>query len=222
MADSSGGGQSRRSAGSFLSVRGKASLPGEAFGVVADQLSSGPAGRGPTGPSGPLSQCVSLSGIPRSVGADLLFDLRSKGAGAGLSSLWRRGLESGPTGSVHRLVGAPTPTRFGPGGQQQPLFIAACRAGRTPHFASHNLALAVGQLRQDWPLHHGVALWLVETFVEQERFSGTCYRAATWIKVGQTQGRTRNDRSNKIQVPRKDVYLLPLAADFRHRLGVEP
>ncbi len=91
---------------------------------------------------------------------------------------------------------------------------------QTPHLASHLLAAAVRRLRVDWPARYGVPLWLVETFVEQERFSGTCYRAANWLNVGQTRGRTRNDRWHQRQTPRKAIYLLPLSADFRRRLGV--
>lgn len=89
---------------------------------------------------------------------------------------------------------------------------------QTPHLASHLLAQAVGRLRRDWPVRHGRPLWLVETFVETERFSGVCYRASNWMKVGQTQGRTRNDRQHLRHAPRKDVYLLPLASGFRERL----
>lgn len=89
---------------------------------------------------------------------------------------------------------------------------------QTPHLASCLLAQAVRRLRVDWPARHGLPLWLVETFVETERFSGICYRAANWIKVGQTQGRTRNDRQHLRSAPRKDVYLLPLSSRFRERL----
>ncbi len=89
---------------------------------------------------------------------------------------------------------------------------------QTAHLASHLLAQGVGRLRVDWPARHGLPLWLVETFVESERFSGVCYRAANWINVGQTQGRTRNDRQHGCQAARKDVYLLPLSAQFRQRL----
>jgi hypothetical protein len=88
----------------------------------------------------------------------------------------------------------------------------------TPDLASHLLAQAVGRLRVDWLARHGLPLWLVETFVETERFLGICYRAANWIKVGQTQGRTRNDRQHVRRAPRKDVYLLPLSSRFREHL----
>lgn len=87
-----------------------------------------------------------------------------------------------------------------------------------PHLASHLLAGAVRRLRADWRAQHGQALWLVETFVERQRFAGTCYRAANWRCVGQTAGRTRNDRDHQIQAPVKNVYLLVLAPDFRQRL----
>jgi hypothetical protein len=58
--------------------------------------------------------------------------------------------------------------------------------------------------------------------VETERFSGICYRAANWIKVGQTQGRTRNDRQHLRNAARKDVYLLPLIPRFREHLCAPP
>jgi hypothetical protein len=89
---------------------------------------------------------------------------------------------------------------------------------QTPRLASHLLAAAVRRLRADWQAHHGWVLWLVETFVERERFAGTAYRAANWRRVGQTQGRTRNDPAHYLQTPVKDVYLLALVSDFRRRL----
>ena len=89
---------------------------------------------------------------------------------------------------------------------------------QTPHLASHLLAQAVRRLRLDWPAQHGRPVWLVETFVETERFSGVCYRASNWIKVGQTQGRTRNDRQHLRSAPRKDVYLLSLTPKLQERL----
>jgi hypothetical protein len=52
----------------------------------------------------------------------------------------------------------------------------------------------------------------LETFVERDRFRGTCYRAANWRCVGQTRGRSRQDRDGTLRVPVKDVYLYRLAA----------
>ena len=54
--------------------------------------------------------------------------------------------------------------------------------------------------------------------IEKARFRGTCYRAANWIHVGQTQGRGKLDRYKRFAVPVKDVFLLPLRRDFRQRL----
>jgi hypothetical protein len=87
----------------------------------------------------------------------------------------------------------------------------------TGHLASHVLAQAVRHLCADWPLQHGRPLWLVETFVERERFDGTCYQAANWLKVGQTQGRTRNDRWHRGQAPVKDIYLWLARRDVPQR-----
>ena len=60
---------------------------------------------------------------------------------------------------------------------------------------------------------------LLETFVERQRFRGTCYRAANWICVGQTQGRTRQDRDRDISAPVKDIYLYPLTPRAREELN---
>lgn len=89
---------------------------------------------------------------------------------------------------------------------------------QAPGLASHLLAGAVRHLRADWRAQTGRPLWLVETFVERERFAGTCYRAANWLAVGQTQGRTRNDRQHRLQAPIKELYLLPVVPDWRARL----
>jgi hypothetical protein len=58
----------------------------------------------------------------------------------------------------------------------------------------------------------------LETFVDRERFTGTCYRAANWLRLGATRGRTRNDREHRIRTAVKDVYLYPLIPDFRKEL----
>jgi hypothetical protein len=61
-------------------------------------------------------------------------------------------------------------------------------------------------------------VYLLETFVERSRFLGTCYKAGNWTCVGQTSGRSRNDRHANLQVPVKDVYLFPLVKNFREKL----
>ena len=59
---------------------------------------------------------------------------------------------------------------------------------------------------------------LLETFVEQKRFQGTCYKAANWIHVGHTQGRGKLDRHHKHEKPVKDIYAYPLDRKFRQIL----
>jgi hypothetical protein len=89
---------------------------------------------------------------------------------------------------------------------------------RVPHLASHVLALVARRIAEDWQQKYGHRLALLETFVEQPRFAGTCYRAANWVRVGETTGRTRNDRYNTISRPIKTVMVYPLRADFRRYL----
>jgi hypothetical protein len=89
---------------------------------------------------------------------------------------------------------------------------------RVPNLASHILGLVVRRLRCDWQRKYQLAPYLAESFVERERFSGACYRAANWLLVGQTCGRTRHDRAHTVKVPIKDIYLYPLCRDFKERL----
>jgi len=60
---------------------------------------------------------------------------------------------------------------------------------------------------------------LLETFVDRQRFAGTCYRAANWICLGQTQGRGRQGPSGRLSTTRKDVYVWPLHPNFRRYLN---
>jgi hypothetical protein len=81
---------------------------------------------------------------------------------------------------------------------------------RIPHLASHLLGQVARRVSADWQARYGHPLYLLETFVEPGRFDGGCYRAANWVNVGQTQGRSRNDRERGLAVACKDVYLYPL------------
>jgi hypothetical protein len=85
--------------------------------------------------------------------------------------------------------------------------------------ASHVLGRILRRVRQDWQRKYALPLSLVETFVDTSRFTGVCYRAANWIPVGQTTGRTRQDRFNRIKVPPKSVLVSPLVAHFREELA---
>ena len=86
---------------------------------------------------------------------------------------------------------------------------------RVPHLASHLSALATRRLSRDWQTRYGHPIWLVESFVEQERFAATSYKAAGWTYVGQTTGRTRQDRQRTIQAPTKTIWVRPLHPAFR-------
>lgn len=91
---------------------------------------------------------------------------------------------------------------------------------RVPHLASHLLAKSAKVLSSDWQrIYHHPIYWL-ETFVDTERFKGTCYKAANWILLGKTTGRGKNDQTNKVNRSIKYVYGYPLTRDFRARLGV--
>ena len=86
---------------------------------------------------------------------------------------------------------------------------------RVPHLASHLLALISRRISADWQARYGHPILLLETFVEQQRFTGTCYKAANWIPVGQTTGRTRNHNSTEPKAPIKSVWLYPLHRSFQ-------
>ena len=81
---------------------------------------------------------------------------------------------------------------------------------RVPHLASHVLGRLARRASVDFEARYGRALHLLETFVEP-RFAGTCYRAAGWIDVGETTGRSRNGRPG-LRVSRKRVFVRPVGA----------
>jgi len=87
-----------------------------------------------------------------------------------------------------------------------------------PHLASHVLGLIARRIRADWQSKYGHPVHALETFVDRDRFKGTCYQAANWLRLGATRGRTRNDREHRIRATVKDVYLYPLVEDFRRQL----
>ncbi len=89
---------------------------------------------------------------------------------------------------------------------------------RVSCLASHALGLAAARVSRDWQRKYGHGIELLETFVQGERFSGTCYRAAGWRHVGQTTGRTRNDVGRARPGPPKEVFVKPLRADWKERL----
>ena len=87
-----------------------------------------------------------------------------------------------------------------------------------PHLASHMLACLARRIRADWQRKYGHPIHALETFVDRSRFRGTCYQAANWVRLGSTQGRTRNDRNHRLRASVKDVYFYPLIPGFRREL----
>ncbi len=90
---------------------------------------------------------------------------------------------------------------------------------RVPYLASWILGRVLRRLSVDWQSKYGHPVLLVETFVERERFAGTSYKAANWLQLGSTAGRSRQDRRHALRVPVKDVYLYPLVHRFREGLS---
>jgi hypothetical protein len=88
-----------------------------------------------------------------------------------------------------------------------------------PDLASHTLSLATKQIGHDWVQAYGYRPVLIETFVDPTRFAGTCYRAANWQWLGQTQGRGRRAPEAKSSRSKKDIYVYPLQSDWRQCLS---
>jgi hypothetical protein len=86
---------------------------------------------------------------------------------------------------------------------------------QSKNLASKILALNARQLPYDWEEKYHIKPVLMESFVEKNRFAGTCYKAANWCNVGQTKGRGKLGPPGKISVPIKDVWLYPLNKNFR-------
>ncbi len=90
---------------------------------------------------------------------------------------------------------------------------------KVPHLASWILGRVLRRLSSDWENKYGHGIVLVETFVERQRFTGASYKAANWIRLGATTGRSRQYRDHTLQVPVKDVYVYPLDQRFRAELS---
>jgi hypothetical protein len=87
-----------------------------------------------------------------------------------------------------------------------------------PNIASRVLALNVKRLKQDWEVCHGHPVLLAETFVDGARFRGTCYRAAGWQELGETQGFGKRNERYWHHGQKKIVLVKPLAVDGAARL----
>jgi hypothetical protein len=86
-----------------------------------------------------------------------------------------------------------------------------------PHLASHILSKIAKRISNDWEEKYKHPIYLLETFVEK-RFKGTCYRAANWRYLGETQGRGKKDRYFEYSLPVKSIWVYPLCKYFKDYL----
>jgi hypothetical protein len=87
------------------------------------------------------------------------------------------------------------------------------------YLSSHVLGLAAKRLAKDWLDCYGERPVLMETFVDSDRYRGTCYHAANWIRLGMTQGRGRRDRGHDTAVSRKHIFVYPLQRNWKKILN---
>lgn len=90
-----------------------------------------------------------------------------------------------------------------------------------PHLASHLLSRMAARVSCDWERMYAHPVYLLETFVDPERFAGICYRAANWVSLGYTTGRGKDDLTHRANRSRKQVLVYPLHRRFRQLLGAE-
>jgi len=89
---------------------------------------------------------------------------------------------------------------------------------KVPHLASHLLGLMAKNISRDWEKIYSHPLYLLETFVDTELFSGTCYKAANWQYLGDTTGRGKNEKNHMKTRSIKAIWGYPLTRDFRSRM----
>lgn len=89
---------------------------------------------------------------------------------------------------------------------------------RIKYLASHLLGLSAKRVPLDWAARYGHHIYLLESFVEKERFDGTCYKASNWIFPGQTKGNSKRGNAHQFHGNIKRVFVYPLCGDFRDKL----
>jgi len=89
---------------------------------------------------------------------------------------------------------------------------------KSKNLASRILSLISRRLPHDWEKRYNYRPVLLETFVQKDRFMGTCYKAGNWIYLGDTKGRGKKDIFNKKELPVKSVWVYPLVKGFRKDL----
>jgi hypothetical protein len=90
---------------------------------------------------------------------------------------------------------------------------------RVPHLASHLLARCAKIISSDWENLYNHPVYWLETFVDTERFEGTCYKSANWLYLGKTKGLGKDARSLIVNRSLKAVWGYPLHRNFRELLN---
>ena len=90
---------------------------------------------------------------------------------------------------------------------------------QVPHLASHLLSRIAKIISADWQRIYHHPIYFLETFIDPERFRGTCYRAANWIRLGLTTGRGKDAPTRQPNRSIKEVLGYPLTKDFRRQLS---
>jgi hypothetical protein len=90
---------------------------------------------------------------------------------------------------------------------------------RIENLASHILGRMAARISEDWQQMYGHPIYFLETFVDPERFRGTCYRAANWVLLGKTTGRGKQSNSYVPNRSIKQILGYPLTKRFRELLG---
>lgn len=90
---------------------------------------------------------------------------------------------------------------------------------KVEHLASHVLGRMARVLPVDWQRVYGHPIYFLETFIEPERFRGTCYRAANWVVLGQTTGRGKDAPTKSPTRSKKNLLGYPLTPRFRELMS---
>lgn len=93
---------------------------------------------------------------------------------------------------------------------------------KVPHLASHLLGRMARRISHDWQQLYEHPIWLLESFVDIERFKGTCYRAANWQCLGRSRGRGTKSTTKHKNTSIKELWVYPLGRNFREQLLLPP
>jgi len=88
------------------------------------------------------------------------------------------------------------------------------------NLASKVLGMSMATIATDFEQQYGYRPLLIESFVDTEHYSGTCYKAANWLAIGKTKGRGRQDQHCETALSQKTIYMYSLENQFRKQLGL--